>query len=306
MNDQKRQAGSNGEGQAAAPASPQHLKMLLKREICRIENDTPPAAAKERNALWLEQIGKSIEAAPHHLIPGADKATIVNISTNREEIIPVNPKLTALENAALYLKKSRKARKNEAGNDRESEEAARRLELLRDAYRRICTLTDTADASVVAEAVAAAAGALKTVLPELKFPDTEKPETIAASPPYRRVTIDGWDIFLGRTETDNDELSLRFAAPADLWFHAAGCAGSHCIIRRPKGAPPPPLKVIEAAASLAAWYSKARNAPRAEVHMTEARFVGKRRNAPAGEVTVQQWKSLKVVPRSADHQDFCT
>ena len=114
--------------------------------------------------------------------------------------------------------------------------------------------------------------------------------------PYRTVIVEGWEVLVGRSSEDNDHLSLHVAEPGDLWLHVAGgTAGSHVVVRNPD-ALEVPRSVLERAAALAAWHSKARGAPRVEVHYCHARDVSKPRGAPAGLVELRKWKSLKVVP----------
>lgn len=114
--------------------------------------------------------------------------------------------------------------------------------------------------------------------------------------PYRTVVVDGYEILIGRGSEENDDLSLRIAAPDDVWLHVAGgIPGSHVVVRNPDRIDVP-RPVVEAAASYAAWYSKARGAPRVEVHVCRGRDVSKPRGAPAGLVELAKWKSMKVVP----------
>lgn len=114
--------------------------------------------------------------------------------------------------------------------------------------------------------------------------------------PYRTVVVEGYEILIGRGSEENDELSLRIAQPDDVWLHVAGgIPGSHVVVRNPERIDVP-RSVVEAAASYAAWYSKARGAPRVEVHVCRSRDVSKPRGAPAGLVELAKWKSLKVAP----------
>jgi predicted ribosome quality control (RQC) complex YloA/Tae2 family protein len=114
--------------------------------------------------------------------------------------------------------------------------------------------------------------------------------------PYRTVLVDGWEVLVGRSSADNDYLTFDVAMPHDLWLHVAGgTAGSHVVVRNPDKIDVP-RAVIERAAAFAAWYSKARGAPRAEVHYCRASDVSKPRGAPAGLVELAKWKSVKVAP----------
>ncbi len=105
----------------------------------------------------------------------------------------------------------------------------------------------------------------------------------------------GFEALAGKTDADNDLLSLRLAAPNDLWFHVRGLPGSHVILRHPDGEKPDNA-TIKSAAAIAAWHSKARNAGTVPVCYTEAKHVGKPRGAKPGSVTIKREKILKVRP----------
>jgi predicted ribosome quality control (RQC) complex YloA/Tae2 family protein len=116
--------------------------------------------------------------------------------------------------------------------------------------------------------------------------------------PFRHYSFDGCEIFIGKNDEQNDELTVRFARPSDMWMHVASHPGSHVIVRRGDITSPAPEKVIEKAAALAAWFSKARNASSVKVHVAEARNVYKPKNAPPGEVRIGKFKVLRVKPVS--------
>jgi predicted ribosome quality control (RQC) complex YloA/Tae2 family protein len=116
--------------------------------------------------------------------------------------------------------------------------------------------------------------------------------------PFRHYAVDGWDVYIGKNDEQNDELSARFARPSDIWMHVASQAGSHVVVRRDDKAFPAPQEVLEKAAALAAWFSKARNARNVKVHATEARNVHKPKNAPPGQVHIGKFKTLRVKPVS--------
>ncbi|MBX3260762.1 MAG: DUF814 domain-containing protein [Labilithrix sp.] len=114
--------------------------------------------------------------------------------------------------------------------------------------------------------------------------------------PYRTFAFEGFEILVGRGEDDNDHLTFDVAKPEDLWLHVGGgTPGSHVVIRNPD-AVDVPRSVVERAASLAAWYSKARAAKTVDVHYCKASDVSKPRGAPAGLVELARWKSIKVKP----------
>jgi predicted ribosome quality control (RQC) complex YloA/Tae2 family protein len=107
----------------------------------------------------------------------------------------------------------------------------------------------------------------------------------------------GWRILAGRSETDNDRLSLRLAGPEDWWFHARGQSGSHVVLQGPPGAGArPDREKLKAAAAVAAWHSKARAGGLVAVSCTQARFVSKPRGARPGTVQIRRETVLRVRP----------
>lgn len=105
----------------------------------------------------------------------------------------------------------------------------------------------------------------------------------------------GFIVLAGKTDADNDLLSLKIARGNDLWFHVHGLPGSHVILHHPEGETPDNI-LIKTTAAIAAWHSKARNAGTVPVKYTAARHVGKPRGAKPGSVTVKREKTLKVRP----------
>ena len=105
----------------------------------------------------------------------------------------------------------------------------------------------------------------------------------------------GWEVLAGKTDTDNDILSLKTAKANDLWFHVRSLPGSHTILRHPDSGKPDNATIKQAAA-IAAWHSKARNAGTVPVSCTEAKHVGKPRGAKPGSVTIKREKTIKVRP----------
>lgn len=106
---------------------------------------------------------------------------------------------------------------------------------------------------------------------------------------------DGWEICAGQSDRENDELSLRTAHPADYWFHVKALPGSHVLLRHPKHAEADKT-LLETAAAVAAWHSKARQAGIVPVDCTRARDVSKPKKAKPGTVTIRRQKVIKVRP----------
>jgi predicted ribosome quality control (RQC) complex YloA/Tae2 family protein len=105
----------------------------------------------------------------------------------------------------------------------------------------------------------------------------------------------GWVVLAGRTEADNDRLSLGLARPDDWWFHVRGASGSHVLLRARDDAEPD-RRTLERAAAVAAYHSKLRAGGTVAVSCTRARFVTKPPGARAGTVRIRKERTLKVKP----------
>lgn len=117
---------------------------------------------------------------------------------------------------------------------------------------------------------------------------------------HRVHLIEGFEVLVGKGDADNDQLTFGVAEPLDIWMHVSGCPGSHVIVRNPERLDALPRAVLEAAAQLAAFHSKARGARgKVEVHVCRAADVSKPRGFAPGEVRLKRWDSLRVYPRDA-------
>jgi predicted ribosome quality control (RQC) complex YloA/Tae2 family protein len=93
-------------------------------------------------------------------------------------------------------------------------------------------------------------------------------------------------------------LTFDVADPHDFWMHVAGPAGSHVLVRNPQKLEELPRSVLEAAAGLAAWHSKARGSRgKVEVHVCRVADVSKPRGFAPGQVLLRRWKAVKVYAR---------
>ena len=250
--------------------------------------------------MLVVQGSRRFPARPSGRLPkGAVECIIENIHSREIETVATNPKFNAFQNAQLFYKKAKKGSRSLGIVKRKVNESKEQIKHLENLFDEIKSLEDPAIAPDVMknglEKVFAALNSIN-LIPTQPTPlhGGQMPETV----PYRHYTLEGWDLFIGKNDTQNDELTTQFAKPSDIWMHVASHSGSHVIIRRPKNAEWPPKNVLIIAASFAVWFSKAKHTSSCEVHYTEARYVHKRRKSPAGQVMMQQFKSMRVAPKS--------
>ncbi|HEX2959019.1 MAG TPA: NFACT RNA binding domain-containing protein [Chitinispirillaceae bacterium] len=271
------------------------VKQLIQKTNLKLSRQNEELEESQK-ALWYQQIGDSLLTCTTSSSRGTAKITLLNIHTQEQETVAINPKLNLKENAQLFFKKAKKGKRGLEVGTKKVETT--RQELLK--FQSIDTalsehLREKSDPSIeqIDEWETLTGQTAGSENGHKRAEENGKVNT-----PYRYFSLDGWNIFIGKSDTQNDELSTRFAHPSDIWLHVAGHAGSHVIIQRPKGQETPPAEVLKIAASLSVWFSKAKHTSYAEVHYTEARFVHKRRHSPAGEVIAERCKSIRVSPRS--------
>jgi predicted ribosome quality control (RQC) complex YloA/Tae2 family protein len=127
-------------------------------------------------------------------------------------------------------------------------------------------------------------------------PQSKKKKVEAAFKGARQfVSSDGFKILVGKKAKDNDYLTFRIASSLDLWLHAADYPGSHVVVRN-NGKKEIPNRTLVEAAELAAFYSDAREQPKAAVNYTQKKFVNKPRRAAAGLVSLASFKTILVKP----------
>jgi hypothetical protein len=133
--------------------------------------------------------------------------------------------------------------------------------------------------------------------PRALRPGRRPPGARRMAGPRTFLTSDGWEVWVGRNNTDNDHITHRLSNPHDFWFHVVGVPGSHVILRRPSRSAIPKPRTLEEAAAVAAYFSKARKQTRVPVIYTERKFVSKPRRGKPGQALCTRERELLVRPR---------
>ncbi len=226
--------------------------------------------------------------------PGSKQLTCNNYYTGEDITIPLDETLTAMENAKRYFDRYAKLKRT-----------AEQLEVHLHHSREELEHLDSIRESLEYATCEADLFAVKRELQDfgfLKFhrdvgTGSRKGSKSPKNRPMHYRTADGYDIYVGKNNYQNDELTFRFAVGGDWWFHAKGAPGSHVILKT-KGVEPP-TEVFEAAAGLAALYSKNRQAEKVEIDYLERKNVKKPGGARPGFVVYYTNYSMMVRPGDA-------
>ena len=119
--------------------------------------------------------------------------------------------------------------------------------------------------------------------------------TVQTPQHFRRfASTSGYEILVGRSREENQELTIRRARPDDMWFHVKQSPGSHVVLF--SGKDNPSLEDLLDAAHLAVFYSSAKRSSTVAVDYTRRKFVRKRPHAEAGQVLYEREKTLYITP----------
>ena len=119
----------------------------------------------------------------------------------------------------------------------------------------------------------------------------------STSHPYHYISTDGYDIYVGKNNYQNEELTFKVATGNDWWFHAKGIPGSHVILKS-NNEEELPDRAYEEAAALAAFYSKAKDADKVEVDYIQKKNIKKVAGAAPGFVIYHSNWSMVATPRA--------
>ena len=232
--------------------------------------------------------GELLTSNLHSLKSGTDAAAVDNYYADPVEriAIPLDRQLTPGENAQRYYKKYQKLK---AARDMAIVQREQTLSELNYLEGQLDNLTKCTAENELSELIEE----LKDQGYIKRDKGGRKKMKLAASKPMHFVSSTGADIYVGKNNRQNDELTLRFASPNDIWMHTKNIPGSHVIV---KGASEQDTATMTEAALLAAYYSRARGSENVAVDYTPRKYVKKPAGAKPGMVIYTTNKTAYVTP----------
>jgi hypothetical protein len=231
------------------------------------------------------QCGNLLVTNRHLMKRGMREIEVRDFSGRRTVTIPLSPHLGPDENIRRYFSKAKKGEKGVLIITRRKREIEREIIEKHTFMKRISEIEDPNE-----------------IMPLIPRRTGRARREVKGTAPFKRFVIDErHTVLVGRKDRENDELTHRIASPRDLWFHAQGVPGSHVILRGATRSTP--KRVLERAAAIAAYFSKARHSSTVPVIYAEKRYVRKPRGSPPGTAVCQRGKTLYVRPSLPDERD---
>ena len=227
--------------------------------------------------------GELINAYGYNLAPGSKNLTALNYYTGQEVTIPLDPTMTPQENSQKYFAKYNKQKRTFEALSDLIQETADDIQYLESISNALDIALSEADLAQIKEEL------IQSGYVRRKF---TKKKVKLTSKPLHYVSSDGYHMYVGKNNLQNDELTFSFATGNDWWFHAKGAPGSHVIVK--SNGEELPDRTFEEAGRLAAYYSKNRGSDKVEIDYVEKKHVKKPNGAKPGFVVYYTNYSLMI------------
>lgn len=231
--------------------------------------------------------GELLNTYGYELSGGEKELECINYYTNEPIKIPLDPQLTARENSQKFFDKYNKLKRTYEALSKFVEETKQEIEHLE-------SISTSLDIALKEEDLAQ----IKQELTEYGFIKKHRPsgkKVKITSRPFHYISSDGFHIYVGKNNYQNEELTFKVASGNDWWFHAKGIPGSHVIVKS-EGRELPD-RVFEEAGSLAAYYSKGRSNEKVEIDYIQKKSVKKVAGSAPGFVIYHTNYSLMAIPK---------
>ncbi len=273
----------------AYAAARQRVDDIIDRAIDSVEHaldQVREQLVEEGEVRALREMGELLLTYQHRVNRGDDRVTVPGYD-GEPCSIDLDPRLTPVENAQAHFRRYRKAAR-----------AAKRIPKRINALEADLSYLEQLSADLTLAESRPEIDAVHEALAEAGWTGSKPRQSSSAmARTPRRFDIGDFPVFLGRNARQNDQVTFRRGASDDIWLHVRGLPGAHVIIK--SGGRTVPEDVVREAASLAAYYSSARQKDRADVDVTEQRFVKRAPGGRPGMVTYRQERTLLVEPRPA-------
>ena len=227
--------------------------------------------------------GELINTYGYNVAEGAKQLEALNYYTNEMTVIPLDPTKTPQENAQRYFAKYNKQK-------RTFEALSELCNETKDDITYLESIQTSLDIALTEDDLAG----IKEELAEsgyIKRKAARKKEKVKNTP-LHYISSDGYHMYVGKNNLQNDELTFDFASGNDWWFHAKQAPGSHVIVKT--NGEELPDRTFEEAGRLAAYYSCMRGSEKVEIDYVEKKHVKKPKGGKPGVVVYYTNYSLVI------------
>lgn len=232
--------------------------------------------------------GELITAYGYNVVQGQKELECDNYYTGEKIIIPLDEQYSAMENAKRYFAKYNKQKRSYEALVVLTQTTARELDYLLSVQNSLEIAKTEADLQQI-KAELIESGYIKGRVNKGKNKNNTKGK------PLHFVSDDGYDIYVGKNNYQNEELTFEMASGNDLWFHSKRFPGSHVIVRT-NGDKDIPDRTYEQAAKLAAFFSTGKNSSKVEIDYTERKNLKKPPKSNPGYVIYHTNYSMAIEP----------
>lgn len=269
------------------------LRQVVLSHLRRIEakiGKQEQALDEAKDAELYRIQGELLTANIYRVSRGMRSITVENFYDPPTTLtIPLDPMLSPAENAQKLFKYYTKLKNSLAATSEQLSASKAEKEYLLAVLTSIDLAESSADLAEVKEELVAAG-----YISDYKKHSESAKSKKTATAPLRLVSSDGFTIYIGRNNRQNDRVTFGIGKPDDIWLHVKGIPGSHVLIVT--GNKPVPNSTIEEAAVLAAYYSKGRQSTNVAVDYTKRKHVRKPSGAKPGQVIYDQYSTVYVRP----------
>ena len=265
-------------------------KSLLKyvdsqiKKFKKIEKNIKVDLKKNENFENYKNIGDILAANMHQIKYGMKKATVFDFYNNQEITINLDPLLSPNDNLNFYYNKYNKGKRTISALNLRFGDIQNEIKYFEEIKMFIEKENDFIGIEEIENEVNLSDNGNK-IKNKIKLNKTKKRELLSFD--YK-----GFQIFVGRNNKENEEISFSKGQPNDIWMHIKDIPGSHVLILRNNQELPEDVLIY--AANLACEYSKAKKGDKVTVDYCERKFVKKIKNSKPGNVTYTNFHSLLV------------
>ena len=252
----------------------------LKRRMFKVEDELEIAKSFDKYRIYAE----NLMANPNLDISYLNSVEILDVYTQRPILIPLSPKFTLFENAQMYFKKYKKAKKS-------VEIVEKRIKETKSEINFIEQLMFDVESSIRNEDLD---DIINILIIERIIKSAQKEKRLNNYVPYEKIKIGEYDAYFGKNARGNDIVTLKLSSKGDLWFHAKNRPSSHLILKLPSKLKTPDDSVIIKAAKVVAKRSKVECGEKIEIDYAFVKDIKKPKGLKPGMVFYKNFKTITV------------